>query len=84
VLCKHDFTFRRYNGPEELETPGKKPPRVYKMSEIEYVAQVRARGGERRWGRPPGVACGVRTTPTARAPRARRARRRPPPARAHP
>jgi hypothetical protein len=39
VLCKHDFTFRRYNGPEELETPGKKPPRVYKMSEIEYVAQ---------------------------------------------
>jgi hypothetical protein len=40
VLCKHDFTLRRYNSADEVEAPTK-PPRIYRLQDIEYVGQVR-------------------------------------------
>jgi hypothetical protein len=43
VLVKSDFTLRRYNDPDEMEKTLKKAPRVFRLSEIEYIAQVRVR-----------------------------------------
>lgn len=40
MLCKHDFTFRRYQSVEETEKKLAKNPKVYRLQDIEYISKV--------------------------------------------
>ena len=42
MLCRHDFTFRRYNGPDDVDDPKPaKPARLHHLSDFETCKMVR-------------------------------------------